>query len=295
MGLAAALIGGVWQVATRAAITTASIAPADLVILRYGIPTLILAPVLWRIGLVPKTVHRLGLVLIWTGAGLPFGLIAILGTRFAPASHMGVMMAGASPLLAAVLSWLLWREHIGRQRLIGLALMVVAIALLSAKSLLAWSSETWRGDLLFLAAALLWAIYSLTFRRLQLSSWQAAAIVNAWSALAVLIWTVIRCWVEDGIGLVELPASTLAWHALWQGLLAGVLGLWTFSVAISRLGAAQAAAFGALAPAVSALAGWVWLGDALTPIDAVAVAVAAAGVLAASGALRRAAIEGRPR
>lgn len=283
MGLFAALIGGGWQVATRAATTATRIPPADLVVLRYCIPAILLAPILWRIGLVPKGVDRRGLLVVWLGAGLPFGLLAMLGTSFAPPAHMGVLMAGASPLIAAALSWLIWRERVSGLGAVGLAMMMFAVLLLSAKSLLTWSSETWRGDLLFVAAAMLWAIYALVFRRLGLTPWQAAALVNVWSALVVLAWVIVRSLRGDGVGLSALPVADLALQALWQGLLAGVLGLWTYSVAIARLGAAQAAAFGALAPAISALGGWIWLGDALTAVDVVAVASAMVGVALASG------------
>ena len=280
MGVLAALIGGGWQVATRAATTSANIAAADLVLLRYAIPALVLAPVLARIGLLPKGVNRGGLALVWLGAGLPFGLLAIAGSRLAPPAHMGVLMAGASPLIAAVLAWLMWRERPGKLRGVGLAVMTFAVALLGAKSLAHWSGDTWRGDLLFLAAASLWAIYALVFRRLGITPWQAAALINAWSAIVAIAWMFAR----GSTGLGALSGFDLAWQALWQGVLAGVLGLWSYSVAITRLGAAQAAAFGALAPAVSALGGWVFLGDALTPIDGVAVAAAMVGVALASGA-----------
>lgn len=284
MGVAAALIGGGWQVATRMATTATHVAPADLVILRYGIPALLLAPILWRMGVVPKSASRGGLVLLWLGAGLPFGLLAIAGTRFAPTAHMGVLMAGASPLIAAALSWMIWRERVSGLRAVGLILMTLAVLLLGAKSLLAWSSETLRGDLLFLAAATLWAIYALAFRRLGLTPWQAAALVNGWSALVVIAWVVMRFLQDSEVGLSALPHSVLVWQAVWQGLLAGVLGLWAYSVAIARLGAAQAAAFGALTPVVSALGGWIWLGDALTAVEVVAVTAAVGGVALASGA-----------
>ncbi len=66
-------------------------------------------------------------------------------------------------------------------------------------------------------------------------------------------------------------------------MLAGLLGLWSFNVAIRRLGAAPAAAFGALAPVVSALGGWWWLGERLSGLDLLAVACAVVGVALASG------------
>ncbi len=284
MGLAAALIGGGWQVATRMATTATQIAPQDLVMLRYGIPALLFVPILWRNGMVPKGVRRRGVLLLWLGAGLPFGLLAMAGTRFAPAAHMGVLVAGASPLIAAALSWAIWRERAVGWRAFGLLLMTLGVLLLAADALAAWSSTTWQGDLLFLAAAALWAVYALAFRSLGLSPWHAAALVNGWSAVVVLAWCAVRALHGDAIGLAHLPLRDLAWQALWQGVLAGVLGLWTYSVAIARLGAAQAAAFGALAPAVAAVGGWIWLGDALTPVEIAAVTAAVGGVALASGA-----------
>lgn len=280
MGVAAALIGGGWQVATRLA-TTSTLAPSELVILRYGVPALLLLPVLWRTGLLPAAVPRPLLALLVLGSGLPFGLAAMSGASLAPVAHMGVLMAAGSPLIAAALAWLLWRERPDRARGSGLALMALGVLLLAGHTLLAWSADSWRGDLLFLLAALLWAGYTLGFRRSGLGAWQAAAVVNAWSFVGVLAGLAWR----GGTTLFEAPADALAWQLLWQGLLAGVLGLWTYSKAILHLGAARAAAFGALAPVVSALGGAVWLGDTLTPVDAAAIAATVLGVVLASGAL----------
>ena len=281
MGLTAAIIGGGWQVATRHATATglSPIAPEDLIILRYGVPALLLMPIIWRGGLLPRHFDRRMLLLMVIGAGLPFGFAAMSGTRFAPSSHMGVLMAGASPLIAAGLAWWISREVPSGARRVGMVFMLAAVMLLGAQTLVDWSTATWRGDLLFLLAALLWAVYTVTFKRTGLSPWHAAALVNVWSFLLVLAWMVAR----GGTQLLDAPASTLAWQVVWQGLLAGVLGLWAYSVAIERLGAAPAAAFGALAPAISAVGGWWWLGDSLFALDLVSVSAAVFGVLLASG------------
>ncbi|MGL4576535.1 MAG: EamA family transporter, partial [Burkholderiaceae bacterium] len=106
------------------------------------------------------------------------------------------------------------------------------------------------------------------------------ALVNAWSVLLLAPWLFWR----GGTLLLHAPLHDLLFQAAWQGVIAGVLGLWTFAVAIKHLGAAQAAAFGALAPVVSALGGWWWLGDALGTVEVIAVTCAALGVALASGA-----------
>jgi drug/metabolite transporter (DMT)-like permease len=289
LGCAAALIGGSWQVLTRLATTstTAMLNPIDLALLRYAIPALLLLPILRRGGLWPRDVSKPALLFVLAGAGLPFGLVAMSGTRFAPAAHMGVLMAGASPLIAAVLAWVLWRERAGGWRALGLAAMAVGVGLLGARSIATIDlsgAGTWRGDALFLLAAMLWAAYSLAFRRSGLAPWHCAALVSAWSTLLVLplwIWSAAH----QGSSLNQVAPQTLLFNAVFQGLVAGLLGLWTISAAIVRLGATQAAAFGALAPVVSAVGGWWVLGDSLSALDGLAVAFAVVGVLLASGAL----------
>jgi drug/metabolite transporter (DMT)-like permease len=277
-GLASALIGGNWQVVTRHA-TTTTIAPSDLVILRYVIPALVLLPLVWRTSLLPRAVPLYLLAIMVAGAGLPFGLVAMSGTQYAPAAHMGVLMAGASPLFATAFAWLLWRDRPDAWRAMGLLCMSLGVVVLGSKALTGQQLGAWRGDLLFLLAAALWACFTLSFRRTELTAWQGAALVNAWSALLLLPW-LLWC---GSTGLLAAPLHDLLFQALWQGVLAGILGLAFFAIAIARLGAAPAAAFGALAPVISAIGGWWWLGEALSALDIVAVVFATLGVALASG------------
>lgn len=281
-GVASALIAGIWQVDTRHS-TTTTIAPADLAVLRYGIPAVVLMPVWLRVGLLPRGVPLRWLIGMVLGAGLPFGLVAMTGTRFAPSAHMGVFMAGACPLFAAGLAWMLWRERPGRPRALGLAFLAAGIGILGASSFRGFDAGAWRGDLLFLLAAALWAGFTLSFRRAGLGAWQGAAVVNAWSAILLVPWLL---WRGETV-LLDAPLRDVLWQVLMQGAVAGLLGLWIFSAAVARLGASQAAAFGGLAPVFSALGGWWWLAEPIAGVDWLAIASAVIGVTLASGACTR--------
>jgi len=278
--VASALVGGGWQVATRAG-SLAALPPAGLALLRYGIPTLVLLPLLLKLTLRPRGVPARLLFFMLLGAGAPFGLVAISGTQFAPAAHMGVLMAGASPLIAALLAWLLWRRPPPRAQAIGLAVMTLGLVALGAGSIVQGGASSWRGDALFLLAAALWAGFTLSFRASGLTPWQAAAWLNT---MSLLLLVPLLPWLDLG-ALWSAPASTLVAQAVWQGLVAGLLGLATFAIAIERLGAAQAAAFGGLAPVVSALGGWWWLDEPLGAGTLLAVGCTTLGVVLASGAL----------
>ncbi len=247
--------------------------------MRYGIPALLLLPVLRRLWRRRDQLDARAMAWLTLGGGLPFGLLAIGGTQFAPAAHMGVLVAGASPVLAAVFAWALWSERPAGARAFGLVLLSAGVLLLGAPAWLQ-GAASWRGDLLFLAAAAAWAAFTLAFRRSGLDPWEATAWINTSSMLLLLPWWCLH----GGATLASAGSAQLAWVVVWQGLLAGVVAFSLFMVAIARLGPAPAAAFGGLAPVFSAALGWWWLGERLSALDLVAIAAAAAGVVLASGA-----------
>jgi drug/metabolite transporter (DMT)-like permease len=279
--LAAALIGSGWQIASRHGVTT-SLGPLELAVLRYGIPALVLLPLLCRTGLFPSGLPRLQLALMVVGGGLPFGLLVLAGAQWAPAAHMGVFVAGSVPLFTALGARLVHGERIGGLRLAGLLLIGGGMAVFGAGSL-ASAAHTWRGDGLFILAAMVWAMYTLVFRRSGLTPWQGVAVINAWSML--LLVPVLL--VFGAPRLLSAPWTEVAWQALGQGVAAGLLGLVTYMIAIARLGAARASLSAALVPISTALgAAWL-LGEPLGAGTLVASVLVAGGVALASGALGR--------
>ncbi|MGQ2979023.1 MAG: DMT family transporter [Polaromonas sp.] len=279
--LAAALIGSGWQIASRHGVTT-RLGPLELAVLRYGIPALVLLPLLRRTGLLPVGLPRRQLGLLVLGGGLPFGLLVLAGAQWAPAAHMGVFMAGSVPLFTALGARLVHGERISGLRLAGLLLIAGGMAVFGASGL-ASAAQTWRGDLLFVLAAMLWAVYTLVFRGSGLTPWQGVAVINAWSLLLLspllLIFGAPR--------LLSAPWTDVAWQALGQGVVAGLLGLVTYMIAIARLGAAHASLSAALVPISTALgAAWL-LGEPLGAGTLVASVLVAGGVALASGALGR--------
>jgi drug/metabolite transporter (DMT)-like permease len=280
-GVTTALIGASWQIVSRSAVLT-PLGPLELAVLRYLLPAVLLLPITLRAGLLPVAVPRALLAVLVCGSGLPFGLLAFAGTRFAPAAHMGVMIAATGPLMTAMLLWLIDRSRVTLSRGLGLALIAGGVLLLGASSLTA-NSSTWIGDTLFLLAALVWSGYGIAFRGSGLTPWQSAAVVNSWSAL-LLVPIVLLMGVD---GFVRVDAATLALQAVWQGVVAGIFGLVMFTVAVRNVGASRAAAFGALVPVLSALGGWLFLAEPMTLTVAVASVLATVGVVFAVGFFER--------
>lgn len=252
---AAACLGAGWQIATRAGATTA-LAPLDLALLRYAVPALALLPVLWRGGTWPSEAPKWLAAPLFVGGGLPFGLVAMAGAVFAPVAHMGALMPGTMPAFTALLAWLLLREPIGPARAFGFAVVLAGATTIASGSFGEWGAQVWIGDALFLGAAMLWAVFSIATRRAALDPWWLSAALAAASFVAV-----VPLWLAFGGDLRAADWRDLSIQFVWQGLFAGLLGTWTYALAIRHLGAARAALSGALVPALSAAGGMAILGE----------------------------------
>lgn len=276
-GLLVVLCWAGWVVATRFAVTT-HLRPVDVAFLRYLVPAVVLLPVLMRRGFGPRQIGVARTAMLVAGAGLPFLLVASTGMKFAPASDVGAVMVGTMPVFVAVFSALVNRERFERIRVLGFLLVVLGIAGIAAHGLFDFHSGAWRGHLLFLAGAAMYAIFTVTFRRSGIGPWHAAAIVNFYSLL--LIAPVYFLFCEPRV--LSAPPSEIVRQALIQGVVAGIVALYFYGDAVRRLGASRAAVLGSFTPVVAALAGIPLLGEVPNTVAWLAILAVTAGVVLAS-------------
>ncbi|MBX2856432.1 MAG: DMT family transporter [Rhodobacteraceae bacterium] len=278
--IAVCMIGAGWQIANRYAVST-TLTPIDLALFRYAIPGLVLAPIWLRHGLLPQGVSPLLAALMVLGAGLPFGLLVMTASHFAPTSHAAVFLPGAIPLFVAATAMVVLGERFTFARVFGLMLIAVGVVLLGSIGLFGAESGVWRGDALFLFAAFLWGLYTVAFKLSGVSPWRATAMISGWSMLIVIpVWL----FSNDG-ALLEASVFDLALQSVWQGIFAGVIGIWLFGLTVRKLGATTAAAIAASIPAMTALGGWLILMEPLGPISMAGVAIVTLGVLFSTGAV----------
>jgi drug/metabolite transporter (DMT)-like permease len=279
-GLLVVACWAAWAVATRFAMTT-HLRPLDIALLRYLISSVLLAPVLWRHGLGFGALGLGRTLLLVAGAGLPFVLVSSSGLRFAPASDVGAVMIATMPVFVAVFSAAINRERFDAMRVIGFVAVALGVIGIAAHGLLNGASGAWRGHLLFLTGAAMFAVYTVTFRRSGLSPWHAAAIVNFYSLLMLVPAYVLLA----GPGLLSAPAHEVITQAFMQGIVAAIVSLFFFGEAVRRLGASRAAVLGGLTPVVVALLGMPLLGEFPTGLTWIAIIAVSVGVILASGGL----------
>lgn len=283
--LSVVLIWAAWLVSTRHSVGTA-LTPLDLSLLRYGIPALALSPVLWRIGVWPKGVRKLPLILMILGSGALFFQVVGFGMRSTPASAAGVLLPGTMPLAAALIGMVMLGERPDLPRRLGIAAIVAGGLLLLAGQL--GASEpgaaglTWKSYVILPIGATLWAVYTHAFRQSGLTAFEGGALICFWS-------TVINLALLPFLGshLLEAPLSETGLQVITQGLLSGLLATVLYGAAVRALGGTQAAAYTAVTPAAAALGGSVFLGEPLGWTTIAATLITGLGVLLSTGVLSR--------
>ena len=279
---AAVLIWASFLIITRFAVQ-GSFTVAELLLLRLVPAAVLLAPVMWRDGVLPRGLSWPRVLMIIVGAGIGFPAILMAGLQFAPASDAGALAPGMLPFWTALVAAAMLGEVPGPRRKIGLGLILLGAMVVGLWQVLVDAeSGAWRGHLCFLTAAALWAVYTVVFRQSGLTPVHALAIGLFWSAvvgLPVLLWI--------GVPFEGAGPQAIVVMGLLQGLLMGVLSLLFYGYAVQVLGAAETGAFGALVPMLALTGGAVFLDEEVSALKVAGIVLVAVGVFMASGILTR--------
>lgn len=277
-GLAAVCIWAAFLVVSRLGVTT-TLTPWDVAAIRFTVAGLLLLPYVMSKGLALERLGWTGVAAIIMGCGAPMVLLVNTGFLFAPAAHGGALFPGVMPLMVAILAALILKEPFTPQKSIGLALIVIgAIGIVWIRGGAIGTVQN-LGHLLFLAAGLVWACYTVAMRRAQLDGLHAAAIAGVGSlALYLPFYASIA-----GTSAFNVPLFDIALQAIVQGLLTAVIALLLYGRMVSILGATSGAAFVALTPAMTALMAIPVLGEWPSAIDWTAIALISIGVYLVSG------------
>ena len=275
--LSAVLIWGGWIVLTRYAVLN-KVAPDALSIMRFSVPAILLAPVLFRIGLWPKG-KTIPFLICLFGLGTPYFYLLTHGTAYAPAADVGPLTPGTMPLLVALLSAIVLKEKFGTARAIGFALCAAGVVAIGGRSILVSASDVSFGHMLLLATAFAWASYTVAFRFVGVTAIEITALISFWSTLI----SVPLGWQPLVEAFQTVPLNQMLMHFFMQGFASGLVAIVFFSIGISRLGASRAAAFVALVPACATVIAIPVLHEIPDAASIFGVVTTGLGVLLASG------------
>ena len=277
-GFAAASIWAGWSPITRLGVTT-QLDAWDVALLRFGIAGIILIPMLlWR-GLALHRIGWRGLALMIIGGGAPYVLLAAAGLGLAPAHDQAALNPGTVPLFVALIGVIVGGEKLTAARRLGLVLIAAGALLFIGWYAASWNTPRTIGHAFGLAAAFLWACFTVIMSKGKLDPLHAAALVSTGSLLIYLPIYVAMY----GTRLALLPPADLAIQAIYQGILVTIVSLIFYARAMDILGMSGGAAFGVLVPALSVLFAIPLLGEWPNGIDWPGMLLVSVGVYLASG------------
>lgn len=252
---------------------TASFTPFDIAALRFGVSGAIALPFFLRY--VPMRDWPRHAVLACVG-GLAYALCVYWGFAFAPSAHAGVFVNGGIPFWTIVIMAVTSGFRIARPTVVALLLSTAGLLLIGFESLLAPAQGSeWIGDLLFLAAALAWAIFGLLMRRWQVKPQFGILGIASFSALVFM--PIYLLWLPSGIAAASW--GEIALQCVYQGVIASMLAAGFYSYAVQKVGAGEASMMLALVPAFTAIGAYLILDEALGLTTIVGIVVVSIGAL----------------
>ena len=183
--VAAVTFWGAWFPLSKVSVTDA-ITPADLALLRAGVPALVLLPVAMRHGLKAGRAGWWGTAALTGTIGVPFCLTLGTALEMAPAGHAAILIPGVFPALIVLLGALLLGERVGSCRLAGLAFAVLGVCMVGIAVLPDAPGAVLPAYGLMHLAAWMWAVYTVAVRLADIPALHALAIANVASTALFL-------------------------------------------------------------------------------------------------------------
>jgi drug/metabolite transporter (DMT)-like permease len=277
-----------------------SLLPLDMVFLRFIGAAIVLLPWGWLIvrsqrQLAATTKETMALswlglspyafkltALVGTIGGVGYAMLAYSGFFFAPAAHASVLLPGTLPLSTALVALWLLKDRITPTRALGLGLIFGGDLLVGGTSLLKAfeGGETWKGDLLFLAASTCWAFYSVIARKHALDAVKATIAITVFTAVTyVPVYAVLMGFNGISSRLVAAPWSEIAFQTVFQGVGSVVISGISFTKMIQYFGPVRSTMLTALVPGLSALGAVFFLGEPLNTSLLAGLALVTFGIL----------------
>jgi drug/metabolite transporter (DMT)-like permease len=267
--------GGTW-VAGAWAIDAAP--PFAIAAVRFGVASILLLA--WvrlsRRSLSP--IHRGDIPLV-VGLGATaiagYNWLFLTGLTLAPASDGAIIVPGLAPIFTTLLALIVLRESIRTWNGAGLVIAVVGLLLVVGPAANG-AERRLEGDLMFVAGAALWGVYSVLAR---IASHRFDAVS------ATLYGTVTGTAMIVPLALVEggyerlASATVQAWIGMaYLAIFGTVAAFVLLQVGVARIGAGRASSFALLVPIVGVLSSALILDETLNPLTAAGGAVVLLGL-----------------
>jgi drug/metabolite transporter (DMT)-like permease len=251
-----------------------SIGPFMVIGIRLVISLIVITPIALRKGFQWRMIIQQEYLLFGlTGVALYFGL-ANTGLDRTTAANAALIQA-ANPAAVALLSVLVLKEQISRQRAIGILLSIIGV-LLVAGIPSAGGNATLIGNLLMIGSVVAWAVYTIQSRKMTND---ADAIVSTTASFFTgLLWLFpFIGWEYFQRGMPLITPLSWIW-LVYLGVIASALAYFLWNYALNSVEASLAAPFINLIPIIGLILSLL-VGESVSSIQIFGGLIAISGVL----------------
>jgi RarD protein len=203
--------------------------------------------------------------------------IQVTGLKFTTASNTGWII-GTAPVFMATLAAIFFKEKIKFLQVVGIVIAIFGVLLLIGKG--DFSSISFienKGDLMVLASAFTWGVYSMVNKKISLTYSPLMTILYLFIMMAIII-------IPFTISEVSLKSiahlSPVGWISiLFLGFLCSGVGYVIWARALRDLESAKVGAFLYFEPIVTVVAAWVFLNESITFLMILSGVIITGGVL----------------
>lgn len=256
--------------------TTGALTPYDIAALRFGVSGLLALPFFLR--MVPLAQYPRYFVLAML-AGVSYSLLAYVGFSYAPTAHAGVFINGGIPFWTVIIIAVTAGFQLSARSLVPLGFSAAGLLLIAGRSLTEVGvSNVWIGDLLFLSAALVWAVFGVLARRWQVPPRSAIVGIAVFSLVAYMP-VYLLCLPQN---ITMAPTNEILLQAGYQGVVAALVAGAMYTYACQTIGVYRASMTLAIVPGASALGAWLLLDEPLTAMVVAGLVLVSLGALLAA-------------
>lgn len=279
--LAAAFWGGTY---VGSKYLLGSMGPFALVLVRYGLASLVCVPILLLLRTARPAARDLRAFALLGFIGLTLThSLQFAGTALSTA-HAGSLITSSSPVFMVLFAALLLGERITLRTVVSLVLAGAGVVVVIGPGDAGAGPKAVVGDLLLVAAGITWALYSVLVRRFstRVSSFTLTTYISVFGALFAL-----PLGVPDLLRTRSLDGT--AWLAiLYLGFISTILAYYLWNRGLQLVEAGTGSVFFFAQPLTGTLFGWLLLGERLTAGFFAGAALILAGVSVALFSAERA-------
>ena len=203
--------------------------------------------------------------------------IQVTGLEYTSAASTG-WIVGITPVFMAILSTIFFKEKLSKTKIIGIIVAFSGLLLLVSRSNMSnIKFIEQKGDLLVLASAFTWSVYSLVNKKISLKYPPMMTILFLFIMMAVIIspFTVTRQSINAVIHL-----SLIGWVSiLFLGIFCSGIAYVLWAKSLKELEATKVGSFLYLEPFVTVLSAWLILSETITLTIILSGLIITAGVI----------------